>query len=176
MVWLLAKPADIRTPPRPAGATREFAFGIDVMVGERRTTAIRGAPALKQFAVDVDHLLRARGFMQAIHVLRAQKQSAGQVLLPLGQRNVRRVGPGIAGAGATVRVILPNQLRVALPRFNIRQFVMAVATPVGPLKHRNPTFRADAGPGQDKELRSRAERGTSIIFAVLADHDFTSSL
>src|SRR6478736_3808448 len=115
MVWLLAKPADVRTHQGPAHALRQLALGVSFIVGERGTAALRGASALKQFAMDVDHLLRARGFMKAIHVLRAQKQASCESLFPLGQRNVRRVGLGIAGAGATVRVILPNQLRVLLP-------------------------------------------------------------
>src|SRR6478672_10848683 len=76
--------------------------------------------------------------------------------------------------GATIRVILPNQRWIFLPGFNIRQFVMAVAAPVGPLKDGDSALRADAGPGQDKELRSRAQRGTSNVFAVLTDHDFTN--
>lgn len=126
------------------------------MVGERGPATIRGTPALKQFAVDVDNVFRTRGFVQTIHVLRAEKQAAGSGLFgpglfgPLGQRDVRCVRFGIAGARTTIRIVLPNQFRIALPGFNVRQFVMAVAAPVGPLKDRNPAFRADSGPGQDK--------------------------
>src|ERR1044071_470565 len=150
MIRLLAKPADIRTHQRPARTARQIAGRVTAMVGEGGTATIRGAPALKQFAVYVDHVLRARGFMQAIHVLRAEKQSSGEILFPLGQRNVRCIRLGIAGAGTTLRVILPNQLRVRLPRFNVRQLVMAVAPPTGPLKYRDAALRADSRAGQDE--------------------------
>ena len=164
MVRLLAEPANIRTRQCAARAVWQIALSVTVMVGEGGTAAIRCAPALKQFAVDVDHLLRTRGFMKAVYVLRAKKQfSGGAILFPRGQRDVRRVGFGIAGAGTTVRVILPNQLGIALPRFDIRQLVMAVATPTGSLKDGDPAFRTDARPGEDEYfLKSRAERGNPI--------------
>src|SRR6476469_7460933 len=109
--------------------------------------------------------------MQSVNVLRTEKQFTGAGLFaPLGQGNMRGIGFSIEGAGATIRVILPNQGRVLLPGFNICQFVMAVAAPVGPLKDRDTTFSAEPRRCQDEELRCRAERGTCIVFAVLTDH------
>src|SRR5258708_1798805 len=99
----------------------------------------------------MDHLLRACGFMQTVHVLRAEKQSAiASLFAPLGQGKMRCIGFGIAGAAATIRVILPNQSRVLLPGLNVRQFVMAVAAPTGPLKNRDSALRADSCPGEDE--------------------------
>ncbi len=151
LIRLLTKPANIGPHQRSASAARQRACRITIVVIERWTATSGGTPAFKQFAVDVDHVFRACGFMQTIHVLRAEKQSAVPGLFaPPGQCNMRCVGFGIAGARTTVRVILPNQSRVLLPGFNVRQFVMAVAAPTGSLKDRNPALRADSSAGQDE--------------------------
>jgi Tfp pilus assembly protein PilF/TolB-like protein len=101
--------------------------------------------------------------MQTVHVLRAEKQSAvADLFTPTGQGNMRRVGFSIAGAGATIRVILPNQPWILLPRLDVRQFVMAVATPTSPLKNRNPTLGADSSPGQDEYIAARLHANCSL--------------
>lgn len=64
---------------------------------------------------------------------------------------MRRIRLSARRAGSTVRVIPPDQLRVALPRFDIRQLVMAVPAPTRALKDRYPALRADPGPGEDED-------------------------
>jgi Tfp pilus assembly protein PilF/TolB-like protein len=101
--------------------------------------------------------------MQTVHVLRAEEQSAAaRFLVPPGKSNMCRIGFSITGAGATIRVILPNQPRILLPRLDVRQFVMAVATPTGPLKDRNPTLGADSSPGQDDYVAARLHTNRSL--------------
>src|ERR1041385_9184754 len=63
---------------------------------------------------------------------------------------MRRIGLSIAGTGATIRVILPNEPGIFFPCFNVCQFVMVVSMPIGPLKDWNTALRADSSPGQDK--------------------------
>src|SRR5438270_3049235 len=100
--------------------------------------------------------------MQAIHVLRAEKDTIATLFAPLGQSKMRCIWLGIAGAGATIRVILPNQPRIVLPGCNVRQFVMAVAAPTGALKHRNPALRADSSAGQDEYAAPRRHANCSL--------------
>src|SRR4051794_34388946 len=100
--------------------------------------------------------------MQTVHVLRTEKQSAATGLFaPLGQSNMRRIGFSIAGACATFRVILPNQRWVFLPSLNVRQFVMAVATPLGSLKDRDSALRANSSPGEDEDSAARLHANLS---------------
>src|SRR5438309_10086888 len=101
--------------------------------------------------------------MQAIHILRAEKDFVATLFAPLGQSKMRCIWLGIAGAGATIRVILPNQCRVLLPGCNDRQFVMAVAVPTGALKHRNPALRADSSAAQDEYAASRRHANWSLL-------------
>jgi len=65
---------------------------------------------------------------------------------------MRRVGPGLARGIAAVRVILPDQRRIALPGLDVRQLVMAASALVRPLENRDPALRADARAGQDKDF------------------------
>ena len=152
LIRLLAKPANIRPHQGPAGTPWQLVFGISAIVGKRRLAAIRVTPALKQFAVNVHHVFRACGFMQTIHILRAQKKSFSTGLsCEMAQRHVRCIGFGMAGACAPVRIVSPHQLRVALPCFDVRQLMVAVAAPTGSLKDRYPALRADSRPRQDKD-------------------------
>src|SRR5262249_39559886 len=96
------------------------------------------------------HLRRSRGLVQTVHVLGAQQEVAGQRSLEFRQGKMRRVRLGPGSGPAAIRVVVPDQLRVALPRLDVRQLVMAVPTPARPLEHRNPALRADSGSGQDK--------------------------
>src|SRR5436305_10958936 len=101
--------------------------------------------------------------MQAIHILRAEKQSvAAPRFTPLGQSKMRSIGFSVAGAGATVRVILPNQRWVLLPGANVRQFVMAVAAPTSPLKYLDPALRAYPSAGQDECAAARPHANCSL--------------
>src|SRR5882672_8243901 len=101
--------------------------------------------------MDVDHVTRPRCLMQTIHILRAEKQTASTMFFcPLGQRDMPCVRFGVAGACPAVRIVLPHQCRITLPCLDVRQLIMAVAAPVGALKHRDSTLSADSSPGQDE--------------------------
>src|SRR5262249_41664140 len=129
LVRLLAKPADVRAQERSAAAARQVTSGIGFPVGKAGPAAIRGAAALKQLAVNVNHLRRSRGLVQTVHVLGAQQEVAGQRSLEFRQGKMRRVRLGPGSGPAAIRVVVPDQLRVALPRLDVRQLVMAVPTP-----------------------------------------------
>src|ERR1051326_808024 len=64
---------------------------------------------------------------------------------------MRSIGLGAAGPGAAIRVISPYQLRIALPGGDVCQFIVTVPPPAGPLKDRDPAFRADAGSGEHED-------------------------
>src|SRR5947209_10331270 len=100
--------------------------------------------------------------MQAVHVLRAQKNFVARVFAPLGQSKMRCIGLGIAGADATIRVILPNECRIFLPGCDVRQFIMAVTAPTGALKHGNSALRADSSAGQDEYAAPRRHANCSL--------------
>src|SRR5438270_2622447 len=107
--------------------------------------------------------------MQSVYILRAEKKfTVVGLFAPLGQGNVRGIGFSVASMGATIRVILPNESWIFLPGFNVGQFVMAVAAPVGPLKDRNSALRADPSPGEDKYTAARLHTNCSLPPAKLA--------
>src|SRR6266700_3845630 len=91
--------------------------------------------------------------MQSVDVLRAEKKRirAGG-FLQRGQGAVSDVRHGIAGTPAPIRVILPHQLRIALPGFNVGKLVMAAPAPVCPLKNRKPLSALMPAPVSTKML------------------------
>src|SRR5262249_1172814 len=91
-----------------------------------------------------------RRFMQTIDVLRAQQEPLRQGSFEFRQRDVRRVRLRPGSSPATIRVVLPDQLRIALPRLDVRQLVLAVPAPACTLEDRNAALRADSGSGQDE--------------------------
>src|SRR6185312_3948346 len=72
LIRLLTKPANIWPHQRSASAARQRVRRVTFVIIERRTATIAGTPAFKQFAVDVYHVFRSRGFMQAVDVLCAK--------------------------------------------------------------------------------------------------------
>src|SRR5215472_6033705 len=91
--------------------------------------------------------------MQTVHILRTkQKLVRSNRFLKISQRQVRRIRLSLARRSATIRVVLPNQRRIALPGLDIRQVIMAVSAPLSPLKHWNSALGADPRSGQDKHV------------------------
>jgi hypothetical protein len=154
-IRLLAKPADVGPHERATGAARQVISIVDIPIRDSRLSAFVRTPALEQLAMNMDQVFRSRGFMQSIDVLSTQENAAGcAAVSELSQSEMRRVWLRIPRGSATMRVILPDQLRVTLPGLNVRQLIMAVPAPVRTLKDRNPALRADAGAGEDEDAAS----------------------
>jgi len=98
-----AEPADVRTNPAAAFAPGNLGGRVErVRVIEGRAAASVAA-ALEKLAVHVNNTARTGLLVEAVHVLRAEKQAILQVAFELGECEVAP-GFGLAAAAASRRI------------------------------------------------------------------------
>lgn len=169
-VRLLAKPADVRTLQGTAGTSRQTAGRIFVEVRKGGKATAISAAAFKQFTVDMKDVPRAGGFVEPVHILRAQEADARRPgLLKLRQGQVRGVRLGITRTSPAFGIIIPDDCRIGVPGINAGQFVMSAPSPVRSLEDGDTAFRADARAGKNKDV-ARLPHWLRARFALLYNH------
>lgn len=116
LVRFFAKPAHVRAEGLVAvgAAVEGLARRVGGEVFEGFAAAERAA-AFEEFAVQMDHVLRACAFVERVHVLCDDVDGARQPALPRGQGVVGFVGNGGFCSAPTLRVEIPHEPWVFLP-------------------------------------------------------------
>jgi hypothetical protein len=123
------------------------------------------AAALHQLAVHVNDALRPSRLVQVVDVLRAEKEALPDRALERREGPVGGVWMADGRLGAPLRVEAPYDLGVRLPsvgRCNLFEPILLPEAP-GVTKGADPALGADAGAGEDEDVRrARDTQGRKV--------------